>query len=139
MLKTSTATRIETILESARDECGHVVVPEGVTAIGNHAFMGSKIESVELPKTLTSIGYCSFSNCMNLRRLEIPEGVKEIQYGAFSCCKNLEYISIPTTVASLKGDLFSHCTGLKTIVVPLHLVNQAASETPSSANIEVLR
>lgn len=137
MLKTSTVTRVETILESARDECGHVVIPEGVTAIGDHAFMGSKIESVELPKTLTSIGYCSFSHCKNLRKLEIPEGVREIHYGAFSCCENLEYISIPKTVASIKGDLFSHCTGLKRIVVPLHLVNQAATET--SAAIEVLR
>ena len=137
MLKTSTITRVETIVEDGRNECGHVVIPEGVTIIGDHAFMHSKIESIELPETLRRIGYCSFSDCMLLRRLEIPYGVREFDYGAFSGCKNLEYISIPETVASLEGDLFSHCIGLKKIVVPLHLANQAANET--NATIEILR
>lgn len=136
MLKTSTTTRVETVLENARDESGHVVVPDGVTAIGDHAFFHSKIESVELPKTLERIGYCAFSDCKNLRRIEIPNGVREIHYGAFSGCTNLEYISIPKTVANIKGDLFSQCTGLKKIVVPLHLAYQAAEET--SATIEIL-
>ncbi len=138
MLKTSTTTRVETIVEDGRDECGHIVIPEGVTIIGDHAFMHSKIGSIEFPKTLRRIGYCSFSDCMNLRKLEIPYGVREFGYGAFSGCENLEYISIPVTVASIKGDLFSHCSGLKKIVVPLHLANQAAEETHATI-IEILR
>ena len=137
MLKTFTITRVETIVEDGRNECGHVVIPEGVTIIGDHAFMHSKIESIELPKTVRKIGYCSFSDCKSLKRVEIPYGVRRIAYGAFSGCTNLEYISIPETVASIKGDLFSHCSGLKKIVVPLHLVNQAAEAT--SATIEILR
>ena len=137
MLKTSTTTRIETIVEDGSNECGHVVIPEGVTIIGDHAFMHSKIASIELPETLTRIGYCSFADCMLLRRLEIPYGVREFGYGAFSGCRNLEYISIPATVASLQGDLFSHCSGLKKIVVPLQLANQAAKET--NATIVILR
>lgn len=138
MLKTFTTTRVETIVKDSRNECGHVVIPEGVTIIGDHAFIHSKIESIELPKTLRKIGYCSFSDCMSLRRLEIPYGVQEFSYGSFSGCENLEYISIPETVASIKGDLFSHCSGLKKIVVPLHLANQAAEET-NAAIIEILR
>ncbi len=137
MLKTSTTTRVETIVEDGRNECGHVVIPEGVTIIGDHAFMHSKIESIELPTTLTRIGYCSFADCMLLRELEIPCGVREFGYGAFSGCRNLEYISIPKTVASLDNDLFSQCSGLKKIVVPLHLANQAAKET--NATIVILR
>ena len=35
---------------------GHVIVPEGVTSIGDHAFMYSFIVRLELPSTLTSIG-----------------------------------------------------------------------------------
>lgn len=129
MLKTSTITRVETIVEDGRNECGHIVIPEGVTIIGDHAFMHSKIESIRLPKTLKPIGYCSFSDCMGLRRLEIPYGILGFGYGAFSGCENLEYISIPETVASIKGDLFSHCNGLRKIVVPFHLSNQAVEET----------
>lgn len=138
-MKTSTKTRQEIILEEGRDECGNVVIPEGVTSIGDHAFLGSKIESVELPETLKSIGYCSFSNCYNLKKIDIPRGVTNISYGAFSGCTNLESISIPETVTSIKGELFSHCTGLKKIIVPLHLVYQAAEETSQNVIIEVIR
>lgn len=139
MIKNSTITYTETILENVNHESGNIVVPEGVTTIGDHAFAGSSIENVQLPWTLVTIGYCSFSNCVNLTRLEIPKGVKEIGYGAFSGCKNLEYISFPDTVISIKGDLFSRCTGLKRISVPLHLVFEAAMETPPDVVIEVIR
>lgn len=108
------------IVVNGREETGHVVVPKGVTAIGDHAFMFSEMKSIELPRTLTSIGYCSFSNCCNLRRLIIPDGVTEISYGAFSECKNLEYIVVPSAVRSLlTGDKFSHCKKLKKIIVTI--------------------
>lgn len=101
---------------------GHVVVPEGVTAIGDHAFMHSNMESIELPSTLTSIGYCAFSDCRNLKRLVIPDGVTEISYGAFSGCENLEYVSVPSTVRSLlTDDKFSHCTSLRKIIITITL------------------
>mgnify|MGYP004632374537 FL=1 len=101
---------------------GHVVVPEGVTSIGDHAFMYSNMESIELPSTLTSIGYCAFSDCKNLKRLVIPDEVNEISYGAFSGCENLEYIYVPSTVKSLlTGDKFSHCKHLKKIIITISL------------------
>ena len=110
------------IVVDGRKETGHVIVPEGVMAIGNHAFMFSNMESIELPSTLTSIGYCSFSDCKNLKRLEIPDNVTEISYGAFSGCENLEYILIPSTVRSLlTGDKFTHCKSLRKIILTISL------------------
>ena len=110
------------IVVDGSKEIGHVVIPEGVTAIGDHAFMNSDMESIELPSTLTSIGYCSFSNCTNLKRLVIPDEVIEISYGAFSGCENLECIFVPSTVRSLlTGDKFSRCINLKKIVITISL------------------
>ena len=110
------------IVVDGSKEIGHVVIPEGVIAIGDHAFMSSDIESIELPSTLTSIGYCSFSDCKNLKRLVIPEKVTEISYGAFSGCENLECIFVPSTVRSLlTGDKFSHCINFKKIILTISL------------------
>lgn len=110
------------IVVNGSKETGHVVVPEGVIAIGDHAFMYSDMESIELPSTLTSIGYCSFSDCKNLKRLVIPDEVTEISYGAFSGCENLECIYVPSTVRSLlTGDKFSHCRNLKKIIITISL------------------
>lgn len=112
------------IVLNGSQETGHVVVKEGVTAIGDHAFMYSNMKSIELPSTLLSIGYCAFSCCNNLKRLVIPDRVTEISYGAFSCCENLECIYVPSTVRSLlTGDKFSHCRKLeKIIILPFHLM-----------------
>ncbi len=128
----------EIILREGYNESGDVVVPDGVTTIGDHAFMHSVARTIKLPNTLKTIGYCSFSDCNNLRKIDIPEGVTHIGYGAFSGCTNLECISIPRTVASIRGDLFEKC-GLKKIIVPLHLVYQASEETPKNVLIEVIR
>ena len=40
-----------------------VVVPEGVTTIKKTAFVGSGIESLTLPSTLTKIGHAGFNGC----------------------------------------------------------------------------
>ena len=115
-------TIINNVLVAAREETGHVVVPETVTAIGDHAFMYSDIESIELPNTLVSIGYCAFSHCANLKSIVIPENVTEISYGAFSCCENLECIYVPSTIKDiLTGDKFSHCKNLKKIILTISL------------------
>jgi hypothetical protein len=42
----------------------NVIVPEGVTSIGENAFQGcTHIESITLPEGITSIGQWAFSNC----------------------------------------------------------------------------
>ncbi|MDE7070926.1 MAG: leucine-rich repeat domain-containing protein [Clostridia bacterium] len=60
-----------------------VVIPEGITKIGNSAFLGSSITSVELPNSLEQIGYMAFALCMELKSVYIPASVQQIGIGAF--------------------------------------------------------
>ena len=61
-----------------------VVIPEGVTVIGENAFMFNQ----------------------TLEAVIIPEGVQEICSGAFAHCE-LKAISLPSTLKTISNDAFS--------------------------------
>lgn len=76
-----------------------VTIPDGVTAIGNAAFLGNtSLLSVTIPASVTAIGNRAFSECENLAEINIPESVLMIEPSAFCCCMHLahaKYNNIP--------------------------------------------
>ncbi|MCH5196482.1 MAG: leucine-rich repeat domain-containing protein [Oscillospiraceae bacterium] len=76
---------------------GDVVIPDGVTMIGDYAFSGSAIESVVIPDGCISI-CAAFNNCPNLKSVELPDSVEFISIGAFYDCESLESINLPDNV-----------------------------------------
>lgn len=125
--------------------CNSSVIPNdgSVTKIGGSAFYGcSKIQHLDIPDTIRSIGYYAFQNCSNLetvslpgsssgytrignrtfygcqglKRIIIPEQITEIGQYAFYSCTNLNYISIPKNVKKILEFSFSGCNKLYTVV-----------------------
>lgn len=94
------------------------VVPDSVTRIGNSSFNGSGLESVILPKNLTSIIEGAFSNCHNLKRVIIPDSVTTLGNLAFSGCSSLEMVVIGNGVTELPTSLFSNCSSLVSVNIP---------------------
>ena len=72
-----------------------LVIPEGVTSIGNYAFNGGTgLVSVKIPENVTAIGDYAFQSCGSLTGITIPAGVVSIGRGAFRGCSSVETISV---------------------------------------------
>ena len=81
---------------------GEVIIPEGVTSIGNGVFYNRKnLTSVTIPDSVTSIGNNAFESCKNLTSVTIGNSVTSIGFYAFSDCTSLTNIIIPDSVTSI--------------------------------------
>ena len=97
---------------------GDVIVPYGVTSIGDLAFCGhSGLTSVIIPSSVAKIGKDAFMKCSGLTSVTIPNGVMSIGDNAFSGCSGLTNVMIPDSVTSIGQDAFINCIGLTNIVV----------------------
>ena len=96
-----------------------IVIPEGVTSIGDYAFYGcSKLKSVSLPSTLKSIGDEAFDDCTLLENISIPDGVTRIAKKTFYRCRNLTNVELPSSLKSIGEEAFSECKNLYSISIP---------------------
>ena len=67
-----------------------VMIPYGVTSIGDGAFYGCEsLTSVVIPSDVESIGDDAFNGCRSLTNIAIPSGVKSIGKCAFGDCPSL--------------------------------------------------
>ena len=122
--------------DSYTEQINEVVIEDGVTSIGNNAFFdcqnltsitfaeGSQLESIgesafngtgltsiEIPAGVTSIGVGAFFSCDGLTSVSFAEGsqLESIGESAFRLCSNLTSITIPASVTSIGSYVFQDC------------------------------
>ena len=121
----------------------HVSV-KGDGELPQYAFDGcSSLENIELPNTITSVGYRAFYNCSGIRNatisravcestlaevfpasyqsitnVVISDGVANIAARAFAGCGSLASVMIPFTVRQIGDYAFSGCESLHKVVLP---------------------
>jgi len=91
-----------------------VVIPDGVTSIGDYAFYNNNLKSVTIPSSVTSIGRSAFYN-NNLESVVIPDGVTSIGDSAFNS-NDLESITIPSSVTTI-ADYTFYNNNLKSVTI----------------------
>ena len=60
-----------------------VKIPEGVTSIGENAFMYTGLKTVHIPKSVKHIGNGAFYGCFDLKKVTLPEHLKKFISIAF--------------------------------------------------------
>jgi hypothetical protein len=107
------------VLVKYRGNAAELVVPEGVTAIGEGAFAecGSLL-SITLPAGLTAVGKWAFFGCYSLSSVILPAGLTTIGDGAFAGCGSLLSVTLPASLTSIGMVAFAECGSLLSITLP---------------------
>lgn len=88
-----------------------VIIPDGITVIGDMAFQGyDLLTSVTIPDTVRIIDVFSFEDCTSLANITIQSSVETIDHSAFLGCTSLESIMVDENNANYKsidGNLYT--------------------------------
>ena len=94
-----------------------VVVQEGVTTIGDHAFANlSYVTSVTIPSSITSIGAHAFEKCRLGGAVTLPEGLTAIGDFAFSG-SGMASLTLPESLRTIGNSAFLFCS-LRELTIP---------------------
>lgn len=110
-------TKIEPYAFEGIDSFTEVIIPEGVTEIGENAFAETKVKKITLPDSLTKIGDYAFYSS-SLEEITIPSGVKEIGYSAFDRCGNLQKLTLNSGLEKIGERAFMLCSVLSDVEIP---------------------
>lgn len=117
------------VLTKYKCKATEVVIPEGVSEIGDTAFKNAKnIISVVVPEGVTKIGSKAFNGCCNLESIQFPSTLTEgfdWYYNIFGGCTSLKEVVVSENnpkFASHGGVLYQKFNGIKTW---LHFVPEA--------------
>ena len=117
-----------------------VVIANGVTSIGEHAFMdGYMLIGVTLPNSLTKIGYYAFAFCDKMTGISLPDGVTSIGEYAFRGCSSLAEITLSDSLTSIGDGAFYECSSLTGITLPDSLTSIGEDAIPTTATIRCHR
>ena len=116
----------------------HVTIGNEVQTLPDYFLEGSKIASVNIPNSVTSIGKFAFEYCTMLTSVSLPNSVSSIGYAAFWGCKELTSVNIPNSVTSIDRIAFKDCIGLKSITIPNSVVFIGASAFEGCSALETL-
>jgi len=68
-------------------------------SVVNGAFSKTRIDKINIPDSVTTIGACAFNRCVLLEEITIPSSVTTIGNRAFSGCAMLTSVTIPADVS----------------------------------------
>lgn len=102
-----------------RDQISQVVLPEGLTSVGDLAFYDcGRLNTVVVPDSVRRIGRYAFALCKGMTMLDLGDGVQVLDKAALRECTGLTSVRLPDSLITIGFQAFYRCDGLTSIVVP---------------------
>ncbi|MDE6637372.1 MAG: leucine-rich repeat domain-containing protein [Muribaculaceae bacterium] len=95
------------------------------------------LKKINIPKTLTSIGWHAFSRCRSLDSIVLPEGLKIIDDVAFESCEGLKSIILPESIDSIGEGAFYGCYKLEEVIYSATTPIEAPEDVFGSYNADI--
>ena len=112
------------VLEEYIGKDTNVIIPEGITEIGERAFADlEEIISISIPESVATIGAGAFNWCASLTNITLPKSITTIGAYAFGWCKSLTSISIPESVTRIENNTFEQCISLTSVSFSSKITN----------------
>ena len=110
---------VDGCLKKYKGNKAKVVIPDGVTSIGERALSFCKsLTSVVIGDSVTSIGDSAFSLCPSLTRVVIGDSVTSIGNEVFAVCSSLTSVTVLNSFASICASAFYNCESLTSVTIP---------------------
>lgn len=97
-----------------------VNLPEGITSIGDQAFINAGLTTLTTPASLRNIGMDAFRGCCALTTVALNDELSELGFGAFRLCQSLKQVNIPLSLSTIESETFAE-TALETVDIPGHI------------------
>lgn len=97
-----------------------ILLPKSVTSIDDNAFFSchSLNKVVIYDNSVKTIGMAAFEYCSSLADIILPEGVTTIARSAFEGCSSLSRIDLPEGVTTIGHSAFYGCEKLSSVKLP---------------------
>lgn len=96
----------------------NVVCPNTLSSIGEYAFKGSSISSINIPDSVTKIGECCFIGNTKLKEVTIGNGCRELPEAVFYGCSALTSVVLNDGLEKISNRAFANCKSLESISIP---------------------
>lgn len=99
-----------------------VELPNTLFTIGNFAFDScTDLHLIDMPKTLTSIGEYAFEDCVSLVDVVMPHSVVELGAFAFIGCCNVRHFVISHALTEIPEGCFYGCSSVTDYMIPANI------------------
>ncbi len=114
-----------------------IIIEEGVTSVGNGAFVYCGNDTIEIAGSVTTIGKEAFL-FSRAQKLVLHEGIKKIDTNAFNQCKELRSIILPHSLTSLGYSVFLGCSSLEELILSDNLISFSITNIAGCTNLKSL-
>lgn len=96
-----------------------VKLPSTFTTIGEGDFSNTALKSFTASKNIKEIKASAFTGCKKLKSVDLSKSkIKTLSWGVFENCEKLESVKLPNTLKTIESYSLAGCSNLKKITIP---------------------